>query len=641
MKKLLCFILAVTMLLSLVACVKKETPPVDENETENTEVNDKVPDETDESDETDKTSETPDESDETPDETVETPDKSDEQDETPDEDYKKILYFYKYRDSQTDYIWGTDKKPDEAEFEALYTYGCKNDNARSVSTNKNFAYIYDGTYFFYEFESGETFHVPTDIDRERVYFSDQNCDYVTLINSSWEYALFDIRKQEFLTDYYHYLTCIDGGKYILVHYEQNYHIIRLEDMKELFSTQNFVDYVTVSHTVFGDCDLFLMKEDMNSYTYIGVYNSEGVLIHEKPFSKYSLTSGGELITAEKETDENGNYLSGHFSIYDGEMKQRYQSRDYENVITVAGDFAVVREDGMYKFMRRDEEVSFPICEVGNTRFHHLIGGYKSETTDATKMFENEYAYETGYEANVGDAQNPRFEAVENPSTLPAAYYYIVENYDLEYGKPGYAYEYVIDPENGVLGRIVMKGVGGYAKPVLYLYPEEETDFTVTFERPETLTVTYPKYISEWSGTVAPDGTITDARGRTYYSLYWEESAYVPADFRAGFCVHRDDCAAFLEDALARLGLTEREANEFIIYWLPEMEKNEYTLVHFELTEEREAYNGLNITPKPDSLLRIAMHIKSCDTFVPVVPQYLPTFERVGFTAVEWGGARER
>ena len=56
MKKLLCFILVITMLLSLAACVKKETPQVDENE--NTEVDDKVPDNTDETqDESEKTAE--------------------------------------------------------------------------------------------------------------------------------------------------------------------------------------------------------------------------------------------------------------------------------------------------------------------------------------------------------------------------------------------------------------------------------------------------------------------------------------------------------------------------------------------------------------------------------------------------------
>ena len=74
-----------------------------------------------------------------------------------------------------------------------------------------------------------------------------------------------------------------------------------------------------------------------------------------------------------------------------------------------------------------------------------------------------------------------------------------------------------------------------------------------------------------------------------------------------------------------------------MYWLPILEKNEKNLVYFELTEEREAYNKLNINPTPDSLLRVAIHVKKVDKKVKIKEQELTTFERVVFTAVEWGG----
>ena len=53
----------------------------------------------------------------------------------------------------------------------------------------------------------------------------------------------------------------------------------------------------------------------------------------------------------------------------------------------------------------------------------------------------------------------------------------------------------------------------------------------------------------------------------------------------------------------------KEKNEFIMYWLPKLEKNEHNLVYFELTEERQKNNELIIEPKPDSLLRMAIHVK--------------------------------
>ena len=103
------------------------------------------------------------------------------------------------------------------------------------------------------------------------------------------------------------------------------------------------------------------------------------------------------------------------------------------------------------------------------------------------------------------------------------------------------------------------------KPVIYLYPEAETDVTVRLDYVGDLTCTYPAYDGAWRVAAAPDGTLTDERGQTYRYLYWEGTDNVQYDFSEGFCVPGSETAAFLEDALAQLGLTRAEANEFIIY----------------------------------------------------------------------------
>ena len=74
-----------------------------------------------------------------------------------------------------------------------------------------------------------------------------------------------------------------------------------------------------------------------------------------------------------------------------------------------------------------------------------------------------------------------------------------------------------------------------------------------------------------------------------------------------------------------------------MYWLPIMENNGKNLVYFELTKERELGNKLIINPKPDSLLRVSIHIKKVNKKVNIKEEKLETFKRVGFTAVEWGG----
>ena len=176
------------------------------------------------------------------------------------------------------------------------------------------------------------------------------------------------------------------------------------------------------------------------------------------------------------------------------------------------------------------------------------------------------------------------------------------------------------------------------KPVIYLYPEEEIQVSVALDFDGELTSTYPAYGDGWTVDAAPDGTLTDpTTGRQYYCLFWEGVSQTDYDFSTGFCVAGENTAGFLEDALAQLGLTEQEANEFIIYWLPRMEHNPYNLISF----QREAYTDsaqLTIDPAPDTLIRVFMAWQGLDQPVEVEPQILTAPHRTGFTAVEWGGA---
>ena len=177
-----------------------------------------------------------------------------------------------------------------------------------------------------------------------------------------------------------------------------------------------------------------------------------------------------------------------------------------------------------------------------------------------------------------------------------------------------------------------------AKPVIYLYPREETNVDVTLDYDGHLTCTYPKYTGGWSVTARPDGTLTDGAGQSYNYLYWEGEDRNEYDFSRGFCVAGADSAAFLEDALARLGLTRREANEFIVFWLPQLEENPYNLIAFQ-TDAYTDHARLTVTPDPDTVLRVFMAWKPLDAPVEIEAQPLTAPTREGFTLVEWGGSR--
>ena len=84
-----------------------------------------------------------------------------------------------------------------------------------------------------------------------------------------------------------------------------------------------------------------------------------------------------------------------------------------------------------------------------------------------------------------------------------------------------------------------------AKPVIYLYPETETNVTVKLNYDGILTCTYPKSDGCWNVTALPDGTVTDENGQTYNYLYWEVKSACNYDFSRGFCVSGEDTARFL------------------------------------------------------------------------------------------------
>ena len=175
------------------------------------------------------------------------------------------------------------------------------------------------------------------------------------------------------------------------------------------------------------------------------------------------------------------------------------------------------------------------------------------------------------------------------------------------------------------------------KPVIYLYPEEETDISVNLILDGRLTCTYPAYNDGWTVTASPDGTLTDAKGRTYNYLYWEGETYARYDLSKGFCVKGEDTAVFLEDALEKLGLTRREANEFIVYWLPQMQDNPYNIISFQTGIYTNAAK-LAVNPAPDTLIRVFMAWQASDTPVVLENQELSAPDRTGFTVIEWGGA---
>lgn len=176
------------------------------------------------------------------------------------------------------------------------------------------------------------------------------------------------------------------------------------------------------------------------------------------------------------------------------------------------------------------------------------------------------------------------------------------------------------------------------KPNIYLYPLKEQKVKVSLEFDGKIIASYPKYNNGWSVIAKEDGELNNLQDNRVYSyLFWEGSHNKNWDTEEGFLVKGTDTADFLQEKLEYMGLIPKEYNEFIVYWLPIMEKNKYNYISF-VNEEYSKEIKLNVEPKPDKVIRVFMAFKGLNNEIKFNEQKLTKNERKGFTVVEWGGS---
>ena len=186
------------------------------------------------------------------------------------------------------------------------------------------------------------------------------------------------------------------------------------------------------------------------------------------------------------------------------------------------------------------------------------------------------------------------------------------------------------------------------KPVIYLYPEEETNVLVSLDLNGSISCVYPEFDVEetntWEVKAYPDGTLIGKDGSEYSYLFWEGPMNANWDMSKGYVVKGSDTAVFLKSTLSKMGLTPKEYNDFIVFWLPIMKNNQYNYITFQ-NEEYTDNAVLNISPKPESVLRVFMAYQAIDKnqadFIMknLEEPEITLFERNGFTVVEWGGTQ--
>ena len=178
-----------------------------------------------------------------------------------------------------------------------------------------------------------------------------------------------------------------------------------------------------------------------------------------------------------------------------------------------------------------------------------------------------------------------------------------------------------------------------SKPVIYLYPEESIDIKVKLNiKDSKLTTVYPKFNEKntWNVHAEPNGDII-LNNKKYPYLFWEAVSYKEQELNEGFIVTDENAEEFLEEKLKILGLNYKESTDFITFWLPVLLRNKISLCTFQTEKFFKSFE-LNITPKPDSMIRIFLSIKKLDSSINIKEQKLRPVERTGFSVIEWGGS---
>jgi hypothetical protein len=179
------------------------------------------------------------------------------------------------------------------------------------------------------------------------------------------------------------------------------------------------------------------------------------------------------------------------------------------------------------------------------------------------------------------------------------------------------------------------------EPIIYLYPEKTQAIRVAVKPRGGVRYSTPKHQEAWNVTADPQGRIRNgADGKTYPHLFWEGSLGILPRQDKGFVVEKSQVAVFFRRMLPQMGLNGVETDDFMIAWLPEFSQAPFYFITFFERDTIDATAPLEITPRPDTVIRILMDYRPLHSPIPVEPLKLAAPPpRRGFAVIEWGGVK--
>ncbi len=224
----------------------------------------------------------------------------------------------------------------------------------------------------------------------------------------------------------------------------------------------------------------------------------------------------------------------------------------------------------------------------------------------------------------------------------------------------------------ILGEYDYLMAGGCGKPVIYLYPTEATKINVKFNSPMQLDVDIPKYSESkgWNVIAKPNGQLQDlqtnltdckqlettnektkfgqeyalqaCQKNNYPYIYWAgNTSQSYPKINSGFVVGKENLEASLHAKLIYIGLNQKETQDMLDYWLPQMLSKNKDFYRFSLlqTKKLDQLLPMTVSPKPESAIRVFLDWQELDTPIQITEQKLIQESRNGYTMIEWGGLK--
>lgn len=190
------------------------------------------------------------------------------------------------------------------------------------------------------------------------------------------------------------------------------------------------------------------------------------------------------------------------------------------------------------------------------------------------------------------------------------------------------------------------------KPVIYCYSDEKISFDFQLIPEGELTFAYPTLNDNrsWSMKLENNVLSNEISKQSYPYLFWE-SKQQNVGFEIdninqnkkeifGAIIAKENIVSFLDSTLTTLGFNFKEKTDFITFWAPQMQKENYYLIQFAQNRQCDQFAHYKITPTPNHLNRIYMLFNGKnqpDFPFKIIPQQLKPMERKGFYFVDWGG----